>query len=64
MTDEKKVGMLKHEFAQLAEIPFRTLSRYLNELYYDELREMDYTKTQKYLTKKQIEFLKNKLVIC
>lgn len=63
MTDEKHTTMLKSEFAQLAGIPFRTLSRYMNTLYLNELEEMDYMKSQKYLTPKQIHFLKEKLVI-
>lgn len=65
MVDEKKIeGMLKNEYAKKIGIPFRTLTRYMNELYIDEMTAMDYSRTQKYLTPRQIEFLNMKLVVC
>ena len=65
MADEKTEiqSMLKCEFAKKHGIPFRTLARYMNELYFGELQIIDYKKKQKYLTPKQILFLKSKLVI-
>ncbi|MHA7109249.1 hypothetical protein ACRTDU_03935 [Sunxiuqinia elliptica] len=64
MADENKnMAMLKSEYAKKIGIPFRTLSRYINEMYIDEMKTFDYSVTQKYLTPKQIQFLNEKLVI-
>ncbi len=64
MPDEKQnMAMLKSEYAKKIGIPFRTLSRYINELYIDEMKAFDYSVTQKYLTPKQINYLNNKLVV-
>ncbi len=64
MTDDKKnMAMLKSEYAKAIGIPFRTLSRYINEMYIDDLKAFDYSITQKYLTPKQINYLNNKLVV-
>ena len=64
MTDEKNKGMLKSEYAKQIGIPFRTLGRYANHLYFEELTKLDYARNQKYLTPRQIGFLNEKLVIC
>lgn len=65
MGDEKKIGMLKNEYAKKIGIPYRTLSRYINKLYLAEMESnFDYCPTQKYLTPRQIDFLNTKLVIC
>ncbi len=59
----KKGAMLKSEYAREIGIPFRTLTRYINERYFEEMTAIDYTRTQKYLTPKQVEFLNAKLVV-
>lgn len=64
MADENKnMAMLKSEYAQQIGIPFRTFARYLNDLYLDELKALDYSVNQKYLTPKQIQYLNEKLVV-
>lgn len=57
------MAMLKSEYARKIGIPFRTFARYINEMYLDELRELDYSINQKYLTPKQIQYLNAKLVV-
>lgn len=64
MADEKKIGMLKKEYAQRVGIPYRTMARYMNVHFLNELKEIDYSISQKYLTPKQIAWLDQKLVVC
>lgn len=56
-------GMMKWEYSQFANITPRTLRRYLNILYLEDLRQMDYRPTQRHLTPKQVHFLNEKLVV-
>lgn len=57
------VAILKSEYSRRVGIPLSTMRRYMNKLYFTELQEMDYTRSQNYLTPKQIDFLNRKLVI-
>jgi transcriptional regulator with XRE-family HTH domain len=47
----------KAELARRLNISIRTLSRWLNEIEFDELQKLHYRKTQKYLTKAQLDYL-------
>lgn len=47
----------KAELAELFGFSQKTLSFYLNVLNFDELKKLGYRKTQKYLTKPQLDFL-------
>ncbi len=47
----------KSELARLLGISSRTLQRWLNEIEYDELKKRRYRKTQKFLTKSQLDYL-------
>ena len=53
--------MYKYEVAQLLNIQPGTLSRWLNVLYLKDLQEIGYNKNQKYLTPKQLNYLKDKI---
>ncbi|HCU60215.1 MAG TPA: hypothetical protein DGC94_03840 [Prolixibacteraceae bacterium] len=55
-------AMLKNEYARKIGVSGRTLRRYLNERYFEELKEMNYFPEQKFLTPRQIGFLNKKLV--
>ena len=57
------MGMLKSEYSRRVGIPVSTMRNYMNKLYFAELKEMDYTRCQNYLTPKQVDFLNRKLVI-
>lgn len=56
-------GMMKCEYSKLANIKPRTLARYLNIMYIDDLKKMDYTQNQRHLTPAQVSYLNKKLVI-
>ncbi len=47
----------KWRLAQILGISQRTLSRWLNEIEYDELKKRGYRKTQKILLKPQLDYL-------
>lgn len=51
----------KYELAIRLRISTRTLSRWLNIRYYNQLTQLGYQKHQKYLTPVQIKFLQKKL---
>ena len=53
---------LKIEYARAIGVSMRTLSYWLNNRYYDDLLVLGYTKSQKYLTPLQVEYLNVKLV--
>lgn len=55
-------AMSKKDYSKMIGISARTLRRYLNELYFEELKEMNYYPEQKILTPKQIGFLNKRLV--
>ncbi len=47
----------KWRLATLIGISSRTLSRWLNEQEYDELKKIGYNKHQHYITRKQLDYL-------
>ena len=47
----------KADLARILNVSMRTLSRWLNEIEFDELQKLHYRKTQKYLTKAQLDYL-------
>ncbi len=51
----------KYEIADILEVDIKTLSNYINDMYYEELKKLGYCKRQKKLTPIQVEWLKNKL---
>lgn len=53
----------KYEIAADMGISTRTLARWLNGRYFEDLVKLNYTKQQKYLLPVQIEFLNRKLCI-
>ncbi len=55
--------LYKKELAEKLERSAASLAYYLNKKYYNELKELGYEKTQRHITQKQYEFLKEKLVI-
>lgn len=55
----KRRTYCKYEIADLLEVSVKTLSNYANELYYDRLKPLGYTKHQKKFTPAQVECLKN-----
>ncbi len=57
----KAIG--KYEYAQRVGISMRTLCRWLNVRYYAELQALGYSKYQKLLLPKQVEFLNQKLCV-
>ncbi len=54
--------MSKKEYANRLDISVRTLRYWLNGRYYEEMKEIGYTKLQKKLTPKQVTYLDKKLV--
>ncbi len=49
--------MTKQELADKLGISASTLRRYMNELWYKQLRRYNYNKYQKILTRKQVRFV-------
>jgi len=58
---EIKKIMSKSEYAIELNISVRTLSRWLNNLYFNELKNFGYSKYQKFLFPEQLKFLNQKL---
>ena len=60
---EKKFtsNLCKYEVAEMLKISVRTLSLYLNKMYYDELQKLGYYKNQKKLTPIQLNWLSKKI---
>jgi hypothetical protein len=55
--------MSKKEYSERSGIPERTLRNFLNNRYYERLKELDYNKRQRKLTPKQVSFLDNLLCV-
>jgi hypothetical protein len=53
--------LYKYQLAQRLNVSMRTISRWLNERYFEQLRKMGYRKEQKYLLPEQVRFLQGKL---
>jgi len=53
--------MSKYEVCRLLNISSNTLHRYLNVMYLDDLKKLDYHPRQKLLTPKQLNFLHKKI---
>ena len=56
-----KKYLYKYEVAEMLGISQNTLRHYLNVLYYKELKEIGYTRRQKYLNPKQLNYLQKKI---
>lgn len=57
----KQHFLYKYQFAEKIGISNRTLCRWLNEKYFDQLIKLDYYKKQRYLNPGQLKFLCEKL---
>lgn len=63
-TDQTQYSvMTKKKLAEKLKVSVRTLRYWLNEKYFEELKEMGYQKSQKIITRKQYSYLHEKLVI-
>ena len=51
----------KYEVAKMLQISVKTLSAYLNTMYYSDLSVLGYKKRQKKLTPKQLNYLVEKI---
>ena len=54
---ENPITIEKWRLADVMGISLRTLSRWLNEVEYDELVKIGYQKYQHYITRKQLDYL-------
>ena len=55
------VTLTKKEFSEKLKISDTTRRKYLNQIYYEDLKKIGYIKTQKLLFPIQVEFLYRKL---
>jgi transcriptional regulator with XRE-family HTH domain len=53
--------LYKYQLADRLGVSTRTLSRWLNSMYYEQLKKLGYHKNQKYLLPDQVRFLQGKL---
>jgi len=51
----------KYQIADILNVDIKTLANYCNRKYYEELKKLDYNKSQKKFTPAQVSFLKQKL---
>jgi hypothetical protein len=62
MSDNQEIkSILKSEYAKKLNVSIGTLSKYLNDIFFEELKKLSYQKYQRILTPKQIKFLNEKL---
>ena len=53
--------LYKYQLAERLSVSTRTVSRWLNVLYFEQLQKFGYRKSQKYLLPDQVRFLAGKL---
>jgi hypothetical protein len=56
-------SLTKKELALVCRVTSKTISQWLNKRYYNDLQKIGYTKNQKVLLPRQVEFLVGKLDI-
>jgi len=61
MSDINFTTLTKKEFSEKLKISDTTRRKYLNQIYYEDLKELGYFKNQKILFPIQLEFLYSKL---
>ncbi|NJK98342.1 MAG: DUF4248 domain-containing protein [Bacteroidales bacterium] len=59
----KVITLHKNELARLCGVTTRTISVWLNIRYYEDLKKLGYTKSQKVLLPQQVTFIIGKLDI-
>ncbi|MGQ8335657.1 hypothetical protein ACUNWD_03845 [Sunxiuqinia sp. A32] len=61
--EDKYQIIMKHDLAKIMDISQRTLSYWLNEKYFKEMKELGYNRKQKFITPLQFKYLDEKTCI-